>query len=106
MPLKRSFFSYKVSESLELTSFMEKIKSQDNPDTSEELKELAVQDWVRKNFLNDKHDSFFNVRTVIPIQDVTPYLTYNMKKCQGAAKYLLYDFLFMYTYTGQGASDS
>ncbi len=41
----------KVSESLELTSFMEKIKSQDNVDTSEELKELAVQDWVIKIFL-------------------------------------------------------
>ncbi len=41
----------KVSESLELTSFMEKIKSQDNVDTSEELKELAVQDWVIKIFI-------------------------------------------------------
>ena len=36
-----------VSESLELTSFMEKIKSHDAMETSEELKELAVQDWVR-----------------------------------------------------------
>ena len=35
-----------VSESLELTSFMEKIKSADAMETSEELKELAVQDWV------------------------------------------------------------
>ena len=35
-----------VSESLELTSFMEKIKSQDAMEASDELKELAVQDWV------------------------------------------------------------
>ena len=36
-----------VSESLELTSFMEKIKSQDAAmEASDELKELAVQDWV------------------------------------------------------------
>jgi hypothetical protein len=31
-----------------LTSFMEKIKSPDGMDTSEELKELAVQDWVKQ----------------------------------------------------------
>jgi hypothetical protein len=40
-----------VSESLELTSFMEKIKSNDAIDTSQELKELAVQDWVRKAYI-------------------------------------------------------
>jgi hypothetical protein len=40
-----------VSESLELTSFMEKIKSNDAIDTSQELKELAVQDWVRKVYI-------------------------------------------------------
>lgn len=49
-----------MSESLELSNFMEKVKKHDN-DTTEELRELEIQDWARlwRQILKDLRYYYF-----------------------------------------------